>query len=1461
MTVTALENGVTRQPLRKETLLVGASEKSGCSLSFTITKHIGSGGSSLLYRAKTAGGDNVIIKELFPCAFDSQGAFERSPSDDSIHPSASKVIDANGGEVSKARLDEYLLNSIDKAIQEVAIIESLRKNSNSEDYYAYRLRIIDYFRANRTFYFVMDDEWFDELPKKYDVLNALKYTRRILESIKTLHESAGYLHLDIKPENIMAGKFDTGKDTPILYPIDFNSAVKISGTHRLTADTISRTTAYAAPELMKVFGQNFDAAKIGKHTDMYSAGITLFRFLTFAYMSDEEFNTVAGKISDVSLRNGLLNKCKPLAAEIKSKHGPKVFGGINHILLKALYPSVSFRYKNCADMWVDVAKVAEEAENKIFLTNRLSLPTQYYIKNEDTLAKIDGALDKNAWANIVGPGGTGKSETARYYSLDRHTSNTYHTVHFVVCLTSLIDTIANIEFANAPKNKTATPQERCIENLERLKHCDNRTLLVIDNFTVDITLRETDSESRQNRKKQETELLICLKALPMRVLFTTREYDTSPLNLLPTEIPIENASPGDLKTLFIQYCSQSHAYENAVERLLEETGYHILTVTLIARMLSCNVNLDEAEINELTNALHKSVSNLDRDSVVSTKDNERFEKTVYAHIRALFDYSNLSVQEQYALSYLSFVPASGIRMKDFQELSGLIHSAYYHTLAALVNPKWMNAQFYADSNTPDIVPGLIKRGWVQLRNESASKSEEGQEIINLHPILSDEIFNELKPGLTKNLQYNYFTSSIGTYIRNPEIPYGEKLHVIETAKNMFSKIMNAGWVSNGDISAVFWLAGFTSHYGYIVDWDVLHEKIKNRRGLNFIKKQTSSSRAKKSIGKQEYDNARKISIQNAKGDKWYFETSTMAAYYSQWGRHQEAIKINKKSLVKKERRIPFGHIAAGSHHSISLSYANLSRKQHLLIHDTIALCILLEKEKAEANYKPLKKIRYFLIEETLAKEPIEKMIFNILLSTSNGMASLGYTAEALECAKYIVDGFVDLFPENKEELLYAKYWLGRNYMLSEEYENAVKLLEDTDISQASSIMKLRFKWLRAGIHTCQGNFDAANEILQAALTDSQDMGLQIMASTLDSMAYTHEKAGHYDLALTYAKDALALYDETYPNNCSGVIAELHLIIGKSLMGLGRHSEAEEMLLRAMEIYESIYLPETPKFDSAAYRLMTHDAILLHSRNENQTDSTGHFLYDEAGCLSAKEKYESLIQYGLSLDNSKRFHRLKTIQGYKKYSRREIWERSVDLWLITYCPANKDLIDTYESLVKVYDVLNKPQKRNHFQKIKSQAAADGEFIGRQTLKRRQKSNIWWTFLEVVKLPMTSGVDDTLKNHGNFNFAEYSKKKAVFSSILIGTFGAGLMALGIFQLINKHILNGILLLLEGFGVFGGLEDILNFGRYLSSFRKMLGWTILILGCFFGINQIIDSNIFWGIVILIGGGIVSTSIHGDI
>ena len=215
---------------------------------YEIIRVLGEGGFGITYLAKDRSlGLEVVIKECFP------NEFAIRSSDKTITAKSNSISDFSKG---KRRFKE-----------EAQILAKFNHPSI--------VKILGYFEANNTAYFIMEYEegidlaqYMKEKGKPFTQEEILTIMMPILEGLKEVHRY-NYLHRDIKPGNILIRK----NHAPVL--IDFG-ATRVAVTNEQSKSVTSMLTEGYAP-----FEQySTDLKRQGPFTDLYSIGAVIYKMIT-----------------------------------------------------------------------------------------------------------------------------------------------------------------------------------------------------------------------------------------------------------------------------------------------------------------------------------------------------------------------------------------------------------------------------------------------------------------------------------------------------------------------------------------------------------------------------------------------------------------------------------------------------------------------------------------------------------------------------------------------------------------------------------------------------------------------------------------------------------------------------------------------------------------------------------------------------------------------------------------------------------------------------------------------------------------------------------------------------------------------------------------------------------------------------------------------------------------------------
>ncbi len=224
------------------------SLKNGTILNhYKIIRVLGAGGFGITYLAQDISlGMEVVLKEYFPNEF-------------AIRNGDSTIM-------SKTASDHDFSKGMQRFKEEAQVLAKFNHPSI--------VKILGYFEANNTAYFVMEYEEGIDLSQYIKQLNRtmsqeeiLTIIMPILEGLKEVHKH-NYLHRDIKPGNILLRK----NHSPVL--IDFGAS-KLAIGEASKSITSMLTEGYAPLEQYST-----DIKQQGPFTDLYAIGAVIYRMIT-----------------------------------------------------------------------------------------------------------------------------------------------------------------------------------------------------------------------------------------------------------------------------------------------------------------------------------------------------------------------------------------------------------------------------------------------------------------------------------------------------------------------------------------------------------------------------------------------------------------------------------------------------------------------------------------------------------------------------------------------------------------------------------------------------------------------------------------------------------------------------------------------------------------------------------------------------------------------------------------------------------------------------------------------------------------------------------------------------------------------------------------------------------------------------------------------------------------------------
>jgi len=691
---------------------------------YTISGKRGDGTSSIVYNATTHiealnKAKKVLIKELFPVNLnirrDSVGAL--------IIPKASvdlfKKYKESFINAAKLQLDFH------NPSEDADTASSTNSTSNLENLY----------ECGNTLYSVMslDDGQTYEEYNSDDLRSHIEICRNLADAIGRYHER-GYLHLDIKPENI----FVLARSNQIKL-FDFDTVQRKEDiTHQNCQ--LSYTRAYAPPELLLAETDSDYYAKIDERTDIYMIGATLLYKL---------FGRTPTFMDQLFFQSWDFDK-----SAATKRTSPQVREELTYILRKTLSDEQEDRFNNNAELITALNHILDLLKFDYYLINHNVYRTSGndYIPRTQEIQGIRNILDQYHMAYLYGMGGIGKSETARVYAEEYR--NDYSVIQLIGYQTDLAKTIASLSFSDDEGfNENAHNEDDRYQIVytrlsDKLLN-NERTLIIIDNYNYISYAAKDISDNDLKVLETNRKVLQDLSKLSVHLVFTTRN---TPLpHDIRQGIEIKEFSIDELRELFFRINpidKDNPERIKKVDKILELTGFHTLTVDLIARQSVSIEGMGNHTLDDLIDVISRSGMNNEVDVIVSNnKDEKDTYDIVYNHIKVLFDFTRLSETEEYVLATAALLPVTGMKEKDFCELIAIDKVSNQPTGWGLNKT----------------ITKLVESGWLR---------RSGKEIVttNMHPIIADIVSNELKSFYSIDKLHNLYNGLKPN--NNNWLPYG-----------------------------------------------------------------------------------------------------------------------------------------------------------------------------------------------------------------------------------------------------------------------------------------------------------------------------------------------------------------------------------------------------------------------------------------------------------------------------------------------------------------------------------------------------------------------------------------------------------------------------------------------------------------------------------------------------------------
>ena len=960
-----------------------------------------------------------------------------------------------------------------------------------------------------------------------NITDVLEVCKSVATAIGFYHKK-GYLHLDIKPDNIYVLK----ETNQIINLFDFDT-VKLKSDLE-NGNYIASTNKISAPEISKAEIDEFTGKylqEVDERADIYAIGHILF----------EKVMERDAKSSDIILGKKFnLGKTKLL-----KNSSPQLREKIQEIFQHTVVRMKSERYSNTDELIkaLDQAlKIATEEQDGYLIDNNITVTTSnsYYISRKDKLSEIRQHLENYHIAYLYGIGGIGKSETAREYAEEYRCA--YTTIQLSVYSGDLKSLIAGLEFSN--DNKTGGYFEKDINIryetklslLSKAMINNERTLLIIDNYNV-----EPDSDEY----KRNVEVMKDLKKLHIHILFTTR---TSP-NDDKTKIDIEELSKEELRHMFFAINPKDKDKEERIAQVDEliETAYrHTLTVDLVAHQTAKIEGYGKKTLSDYIKVLKESGINSGINvAVYNNKDDNEKSDIIFEHIRALFNLTALSEKEKYIMVNACLLPLSGMSVAEFESFIDL--------------ENYPNSESNDGWSEDSTISNLVKSGWIKRIDGEVSK-------ITLHPIVSEVTVNELKPEITEDKCKNFFDSVSELIDKND-------LKTLEAYKDIFissadALLKNEDEISVGYVSDIASLLDDLAYYPeslyYYMKVLKIRKKVLPENHPDIATSYNDMGLAYGALGeyKKELECCLKaLAIQEKVLPENYPDIATLynnVGYaYGKLEDHKKQLEYYLKALAIREKVLPENHPdIVASYNNVGYAYGELA------------------DHKKELNYY----LKVLAIQEKVLPEnhPDIAASYNDVGSVCSELGDhkkeLDYYLKALAIREKVL-------PENHPDIAASYNNIGCAYGELGEHKNELeyclkalaiqeKVLPENHPDIATSYDNVGYAYGELGEHKKELEYKLkALAIREKVLPENHPD----IAASYNNIGCSYGELGNHKKQLEYYLKAVAIQEKVLPENHPGIAASYNNV-GGAYGELGDHQKELEYKLKALAIREKV-LPE------------------------------------------------------------------------------------------------------------------------------------------------------------------------------------------------------------------------------------------------------------------------------------------------
>lgn len=464
----------------------------------------------------------------------------------------------------------------------------------------------------------------DQLPD----LTLPQYMEICLAIAKTAHfyHEAGYLCLDLKPENIFI--LQNAPDDTITQLVEFIDFTSVSPTGEYDLNPRSYTRAWAAPEQMNPYS----AGKIGVTADIYTLGEIVFYLLFGRHSTEQEHRGFS----------------KYPFSEVKREYHkytdrPDIQVLFTRLFRGTIRSAVSNRFQDVSDVAKLLNSLCNELNRKDYVIPKLPAVSPHFVGRDAEMKTIAKHLNRNPVLYVTGIGGIGKSTLIRNFMHRMKTE--YDVLIYLEYDGDFVHTFCDdmqLQISTVSRLSSEGIDEYFDRKLSYLRNicAEKRVLFVLDNFSG----RVTKDLSRVIDCGYDT--VIVTRNQPPKNSFACIEIGAI-------------ADAAELFRLIALNLERTLSREEriAFAEIIEKVQGHTLVIELIARQIAAG-RLDTETALFLIREY--GFSRFSDEKIGNYKDGEEVYDTLSAIISALFDAGGMTAQERLTMQVLALLDVRGL---------------------------------------------------------------------------------------------------------------------------------------------------------------------------------------------------------------------------------------------------------------------------------------------------------------------------------------------------------------------------------------------------------------------------------------------------------------------------------------------------------------------------------------------------------------------------------------------------------------------------------------------------------------------------------------------------------------------------------------------------------------------------------------------------------------------------------